>query len=120
MVVNHMIPSSIPCSVGADQTDLRTTHEPGRHTFLYFGSHYPAFVAGPIADLFVPAREGNVAAARMLISLGMTVNFVDNCGSTALDYAIVHDRLEMLRFLHRWEPRSTHSVFRRVMRWKHF
>ena len=46
--------------------------------------------------LFYAAREGNVAVARMLISLGMTINFVDNRGSTALDYAVVHDRLEMV------------------------
>ena len=35
----------------------------------------------------------------MLISLGMTLDFVDNRGSTALDYAIAHDRLEMFRLL---------------------
>ena len=49
--------------------------------------------------LFYAAREGNVTVARMLISLGMTIDFVDNRGSTALDYAIVHDRLEMVRLL---------------------
>ena len=30
--------------------------------------------------LFYAAREGNVAVARMLISLGMTIDFVDNRG----------------------------------------
>ena len=39
MVVNLLNLSSIPLSVAADLTDLRSTHEPRR-----LGSHYPAFV----------------------------------------------------------------------------
>ena len=39
LVVNHMSLYSLPCSVAADLTDLRTTHEPRR-----LGSDYPAFV----------------------------------------------------------------------------
>ena len=49
--------------------------------------------------LFCAAREGNVAVVRMMISLGITIDFVDNRGSKALDSAIVHDRLEMVRLL---------------------
>ena len=48
--------------------------------------------------LFYAAREGNVAVARLLISLGMTVNFVDNKGNTALDYAVVNERLKWCAF----------------------
>ena len=44
------------------------------------------------------AREGNMVA-KMLISLGMTINFVDNNGKMALDYAVVNDRFEMVRLL---------------------
>ena len=36
-----------------------------------------------------------MAVARMLISLGMTINFVNNNGNTALDYAVVNERFEM-------------------------
>ena len=49
--------------------------------------------------LFYAAREGNVAVARLLISLGMTVNFVDNSGNTALDNAVLNERFEMVRLL---------------------
>ena len=38
-------------------------------------------------SLFYAAREGNVAVARLLISLGMTIDFLDNRGDTALDHA---------------------------------
>ena len=51
------------------------------------------------AALFYAAREGNVAVARMLLSLGMTIDFVDSRGATALNYATVHDRFEMVRLL---------------------
>ena len=40
-----------------------------------------------------------MAVARLLISLGMRVNFVDNSGKTALDYAVLNERFEMVRLL---------------------
>ena len=33
------------------------------------------------------------------MSLGMSVNWVDSNGNTALDYAVLHDRFQMVRFL---------------------
>ena len=35
--------------------------------------------------------------ATTLISLGMTISFVDNNGNTALDYAVVNGRFERVR-----------------------
>ena len=49
--------------------------------------------------LFYAAREGNVAVARLLISLCIGIDFADKRGDTALDSAIVHDRFEMVRLL---------------------
>ena len=40
-----------------------------------------------------------MAVARLLISLGMRVNLVDNHGNTALDYAVLHERFDMVRIL---------------------
>ena len=55
---------------------------------------------GPTAaDAFLLCGQGGQAVARMLISLGMTIDFVDNDGNTALDYGVAQDRLEMTGFL---------------------
>ena len=40
-----------------------------------------------------------MAVARLLLSLGMTVSSVDSNGNTALDYAVVNERFEMVRLL---------------------
>ena len=53
--------------------------------------------------------------AMLLISVGMTVNFVDSNGTTALDYVALGDQVEMVRRLAS-EPTPTHSVFRRLRR----
>ena len=49
--------------------------------------------------LHYAAAEGNVAVARLLISLGMSIDFADNRGATALDHAVVNERFEMVRLL---------------------
>ena len=48
-----------------------------------------------VFGLFVIAAR---TVARLLLSLGMTVNFVDSDGNTALDYAVLHERFHMVRF----------------------